>query len=90
MMNYSEYVKKHWNKAAAVVDLLEYRALLADLKVGKVRPSRIVGTGYKYPRKAAEDWLNSQIKMIEQEIKTDGESSSTMRANYEVYKRSAK
>lgn len=44
-----------------VIDLARYKTLLSGVRSGTVRPSRVIGTGYKYPKKAAIEWLNIVI-----------------------------
>jgi hypothetical protein len=45
---------------------LEYRQKFADLIIGKITPSSIVGRGgYKYPKSVASSWLLKQIHNFE-------------------------
>jgi len=39
----------------------EYEVMLSDLFSGKIKPSKVVGTGYKNPRQVAAEWINKQI-----------------------------
>lgn len=42
-------------------DLTEYKKLLFGVITGTVKPSSVIGTGYKYPKKEAIRWLNNSI-----------------------------
>lgn len=39
----------------------EYRENLTGLLMGQIRPSKIVGTGYKNPKQVASGWLRTQM-----------------------------
>lgn len=45
-----------------------FETMLMELETGKIKPSLVVGSGYKYPMKAAKEWL---LKMISDCDKTE-------------------
>lgn len=44
-------------------DIVDHYFTKKDLTNKRITPSRVVGTGYKNPRKVAFIWLNTQIKL---------------------------
>ena len=91
MMTYDEYREKEWTSKRGLLreaptrkERLEYIRLLNDFMAGHVKPSVVVGTGYKNPRKVAERWIKQKIKDLIHTIATRGDSE-TMRANYRCY-----
>lgn len=51
----------------------EYKEKLSDLLLGNILPSRIVGKGYKNPKRVAASWLHVQIyNLINPEHKISG------------------
>lgn len=43
----------------------EHKNTISNVINGTVKPSQIVGTGYKYPKRVASGWLRKQIHNIE-------------------------
>jgi len=62
--------------------LHEYERLLTDLALRKVTPASIIGTGHKYPKKAAYEWLNERISEYK-EIYNGTLIHPTIKANYQ-------
>jgi len=49
------------SRANTLKELHEYERLLTALALRKIKPSSIIGTGYKNPKKLAFEWLNEKI-----------------------------
>ena len=70
------------NKENSFKKLHEYEQLLINLELKKIKPSSIIGTGYKYPKKSAIDWLNKCIVEYH-EIVNGTRINPIIKANYE-------
>lgn len=69
-------------------DLKQYEQTLHNLLANMIKPSSVVGTGYKNPRNAAIAWLSECIN--EYQAIVDGTKiHSVIRANYEYQIRKA-
>jgi hypothetical protein len=44
--------------------LERYITMLSDLKLGKIKPSYVVGRGYRHPKAVALGWILAQIYAI--------------------------
>lgn len=58
--------------AQARMELSDYETTLAGLNAGTVRPSTVIGTGYKRPKTLAREWLSKQIEWRKATLATDG------------------
>ena len=72
----------HMNESARIKELSEDRKMLAGLMAGQVTPSKVVGTGYKNPRKIAKEYLEGEIQRIEGIISTKGQLDTTTQSNF--------
>ena len=71
-----------------IKELEEFKQTLADLLIKKIKPSKVIGTGYKYPRKVAIEWLEQRI--VEYQAIVDGTIiHPVVKANYEYHIRKA-
>lgn len=64
---------------------------LAALESGAVKPSAIVGSGYKNPKKVAKQYLEQERETLENALRTRGRSQSVLvsNANYRLRQRDA-
>jgi len=93
MLSKKQYITEIWegirtgiSEQYAKKRLSEYKEDLQKLKNHNIRPSRVVGTGYKNARKVAFEWLNEQIEKYKEAIQTKGHSIELNHRNYEHYK----
>lgn len=70
-----------FSEAKVRANLEHHQQTLEDLKAKRVRPSKVVGTGYKNTRAVAFEWLNSSIAHDEEAIASRGRSHSVNQAN---------
>lgn len=70
-----------FSEAKIAASLAEHEKDLTDLNAGRIPPRRIVGTGYKNPRKVAMQWLTEQIEKDRQALATRGRSDTVNRGN---------
>lgn len=73
-------------KEQIILDFNEYKKQLEDLLAKRIKPSSVVGTGYKNPRKAAIEWLEQCIAEY-QSIINGTATHSVIKANYEYHLR---
>jgi hypothetical protein len=70
-------------KESIVADLNRYKQLLDDTLTKRIKPSSVIGTGYKNPRMAAIEWLEQRIE--EYQAIVDGTIiHPIVKANYET------
>ncbi len=69
------------NYNRAIEELNELQTLERGLENKTIRPSKIIGTGYKNPRKVAYSWINKQRESLLMAIATDGRSSLLNQGN---------
>ncbi|HSH50430.1 MAG TPA: hypothetical protein VK982_01765 [Bacteroidales bacterium] len=57
--------KYNLTKQDCLDDLENYAKMKTDFKAGKIKPSHVIGRGYKpqHARKIAETWIDGQIKL---------------------------
>jgi hypothetical protein len=85
---YQKYTEEKWkgydyfSEKYAVNELAELELDLRRLNDGKISPIKIIGRGYKNPKKVAQEWLQSQIKKQKSIIETNGLSNKTNRSNF--------
>ena len=85
---YKKYTEEKWSgndyfsKKYALNELAEFELDLRRLEDGKISPSKIIGTGYKNPKKIAKEWLESQIKKQKSIIETNGLSNKINYSNF--------
>lgn len=65
--------------------LLNYKADLIGVRDGTVAPKKIIGTGYKNPKKVAISWLEREIAELEADISTNSFSNTINLGNYSSY-----
>ena len=79
---YNDPTETYLCKENNIEELKQYEQTLADLLVNVIKPSSVVGIGYKNPRKVAIDWLGERIE--EYQAIVDGTKiHSVIRANYD-------
>jgi hypothetical protein len=85
---YKKYTEEKWkgydyfSEKYAVNELAELELDLRRLNDGKISPTKIIGSGYKNPKKVAQEWLQSQIKKQKSIIETNGLSNKTNHSNF--------
>jgi hypothetical protein len=85
---YQKYTEEKWkgydyfSEKYAVNELAELELDLRRLNDGKISPTKIIGKGYKNPKKVAQEWLQSQIKKQKSIIETNGLSNKTNHSNF--------
>jgi hypothetical protein len=85
---YNNPEEQYLCKENNIKELKEYRQTLEDLLAKKIKPSKVIGTGYKNPRKVAITWLEQRIRDYKAIV--DGTKiHSVIKANYECYIRAA-
>lgn len=89
MESYEEYKTRFFNsdhsyfsKQAIEKELLETKKLLVQVKEGSIKPSKIIGTGYKNPKTSAIKWLNEKDREYQIRLESNGDCS-ILRGNYE-------
>lgn len=65
-------------------DLDEHRQMLHDLNAGRLRPSKVVGRGYRNPRQVAVEWLERQIAEEDTDVASRGRTNTVNRSNVRV------
>lgn len=63
-----------YGEEATRAQLASTQRMLEQFNNGELKPSQIVGTGYKNARKVATDYLNDRIQGFEDAIRTNGRS----------------
>jgi len=58
------------------------------LSKGEISPAKIIGSGYKNPKRIAMEWLDSQIKEEARALETKGRNLSVNISNAKAYKKS--
>ena len=89
MISLSDYADNIFNnpehplsRANTLKELHYYERRLTDLALRKVKPSEIIGTGYKNPKKLAFEWLNERITE-NREIYNGTRIHPVIKANYD-------
>lgn len=65
-------------------DLARLITMRAQLEAKQIPPRRVVGTGYKNPRKVAFEYLDSQIAKAREALATRGRSCFVNQSNVRV------
>lgn len=63
--------------------LAENRKRLEQLAAGTISPTKIVGSGYRNPKKVAREWVENQLRETERALATRGRSDGVNIANAE-------
>jgi len=80
---YNDPTESFLCKENNIEELKEYEQILEDLIAKKIKPSTVIGIGYKNPRKVAIEWLEERIK--EYQAIVDGTIiHPVIKANYET------
>lgn len=85
---YNDPTESFLCKENNIEELKEYEQILEDLIAKKIKPSTVIGIGYKNPRKVAIEWLEERIKEY-QAIVNGTAIHSVIKANYESHIRKA-
>jgi len=72
-----------FSKEKLQADVESSRALLEGLNAGRVKPSTVVGAGYRNAGKVARDYLENTLARLERDLATHGRSNSVNIANAE-------
>lgn len=72
---WTETKQRLWNdedgkfsKKSVETELAKYRKMYEDVKSGRVRPSEVVGRGYKKPKQAALEWITKRVEEYKEYI----------------------
>lgn len=77
--------EKEWKETGekkAHAELAELHKLNESLDNGKITPAKVIGTGYRNPKKMAKTYLTNQIEAQEENIKTRGRSDASVLRNF--------
>lgn len=84
-------IASHKQQGFPLADLMDsYNEAQQDLiavRAGTIVPSKIVGTGYKNPKKVAIAWLEERIATLRESIKSGGILDAVNLGNYNNYLR---
>ena len=85
---YNDPTQRLLYKENIIADLKQYKQTLDNLLAKRIKPSSVIGTGYKNPRMAAIEWLEQCIE--EHQAIVDGTIiHPVVKANYDSHIRTA-
>jgi hypothetical protein len=81
-----DYFDSQWSKGTAEKNLDSVVAMQKQLAEGTITPGKIVGSGYKNPKKVAQRYLDRLEREGRRELATRGRSNSILRMKFQLEK----
>lgn len=69
---------KPWGEAGVRDELTRATQLRESFERGAIKPAKIIGTGYRNPKKVAKEYLDSRVADLQQQLDTRGRSNTSL------------